>query len=364
MQPSSEPSILESETPVAVISTANDRYWEAVVQRDAKTDGTFYYSVSTTGIYCRPSCASRLPRRENVRFHATIEDAEHAGFRPCKRCRPREVPLAEQQSQVIVQACRLLEAADPIPNLEALASEFAMSKYHFHRLFKAKTGLTPKAYAVSLRTDRMKKELRTRSTVTEAIFEGGFSSSGHFYGHSDQLLGMAPGNYRQGGLRTTIQFAVEPCSLGKVLVGATDKGLCAIFLGDDPTTLTRDLSAEFPLASLVPARSEFQAQVSKVVRFLDSPAQGLDLPLDIKGTVFQTSVWGALRKVPIGETRTYQEIAEAVGRPRAVRAVARACAANLLAVAIPCHRVIRASGELSGYRWGADRKKTLLARER
>ena len=344
-------------------ATDDDRRWAALLTRDSKADGEFYYSVRTTGVYCRPSCAARLARPENVRFHATREDAEHAGFRPCKRCKPDLDLPADRHSGKITGACRLIESSEFPPNLEQLARYAGLSPYHFHRIFKAATGLTPKEYAAAHRDNRARNALSEGSAVTEAIYDAGYNSSGRFYETSNQVLGMTPSTYRAGGPGAHIRFAVGQCSLGSILVAQSDRGICSILLGDDPDLLTRDLQDRFPLANLIGGDSTFEQIVAKVVGFVEAPALGLDLPLDIRGTAFQQRVWQALRKVPAGSQASYSEIAKLIGSPKSARAVAQACAANALAIAIPCHRVVRNDGSLSGYRWGVSRKREILDRE-
>jgi AraC family transcriptional regulator, regulatory protein of adaptative response / methylated-DNA-[protein]-cysteine methyltransferase len=341
----------------------DEERWEAVKRRDRNADGTFFYSVLTTGVYCRPSCAARLPRRENVRFHATREAAERAGFRPCKRCKPDAQGLAEAHAAAVAKACRLIETADEMPNLDALAAAAAMSRFHFHRVFKSTTGVTPKAYATAHRAQRVRDALPKSNSVTEAIYGAGYNSSGRFYAASAGVLGMAPSDFRAGGKGAAIRFAIGQCSLGAILVATTEKGVCAISLGDDPSALLRDLQDRFPKAQLTGGDQDFERLVAKVVGFIEAPALGLDLPLDVRGTAFQQRVWQALREIPAGETASYTEIARRVRRPKAVRAVGAACAANAIAVAIPCHRVVRNDGALAGYRWGIERKRSLLARE-
>ncbi len=343
-------------------STAAAR-WAAVEGRDRRADGAFYYSVRTTGVYCRPSCASRRARRENVRFHATCADAERAGFRPCLRCRPSGRGLPEARALAVAKACRLIETAEELPGLDALAEAAGLSRFHFHRVFKAATGLTPRAYAAAHRARRVRDELARGGTVTEAIYGAGFNSSGRFYATAAEMLGMRPTDFRAGGDGADIRFAVGECSLGSILVAATGRGVCAILLGDDPNRLARDLQDRFPRARLIGGDRDFERLVATVVGFVEKPALGLDLPLDVRGTAFQQRVWQALREIPAGTTSTYTKIAARIGAPRAVRAVARACASNTLAVAIPCHRVVKTDGTLSGYRWGVARKRRLLERE-
>jgi AraC family transcriptional regulator of adaptative response/methylated-DNA-[protein]-cysteine methyltransferase len=353
---------LNRKTETALFSSDDER-WDAVVHRDPSADGVFYYSVRTTGVYCRPSCAARPARRENVRFHPTCEAAEQAGFRACKRCRPNAPALNEQRAAAVAKACRLIEASDEGLNLEALADAVGMSRFHFHRVFRSITGLTPKAYASAHRAQKVRNELAQRGTVTEAIYGAGFNSNGRFYATSAEVLGMSPTRFRAGGEGESIRFAVGECSLGAILVAATEKGVCAIALDDDAQTLVRDLQDRFPNAELIGGDAAFEALVAKVVGFVEAPAIGLDLPLDVRGTAFQQRVWQALREIPAGSTLSYAQIAARIGSPQSVRAVAQACAANAIAVAIPCHRVVRNDGALSGYRWGVERKRTLLERE-
>jgi AraC family transcriptional regulator of adaptative response/methylated-DNA-[protein]-cysteine methyltransferase len=342
---------------------SDDERWEAVRRRDRDADGAFYYSVLTTGVYCRPICAARLPRRENVGFHATCAEAERAGFRPCKRCRPNEAALAERQASAVAKACRSIEQAEEVPSLDTLAEAAGMSRFHFHRVFKAHTGVTPKAYADAHRAERVREELTQSDTVTAAIYGAGFNSNGRFYATSSDLLGMTPTEFRSGGNGAAIRFAVGECSLGSILVAATEKGVCAIQLGDDPEALVRGLQDRFPKARLIGGDATFEQLVARVVALVEAPGNGLDLPLDVRGTAFQRLVWQALRDIPPGSTASYGEIAQRIGRPKAVRAVAQACASNDIAVAIPCHRVVRRDGGLSGYRWGIERKRALLERE-
>jgi AraC family transcriptional regulator of adaptative response/methylated-DNA-[protein]-cysteine methyltransferase len=340
-----------------------DERWDAVQRRDAAADGVFVYCVRSTGVYCRPSCPSRPARRENVTFHDSCASAEAAGFRACLRCKPAQPPLAERQANAVAQACRLIEESDVEPDLGSLAREAGMSRFHFHRVFKAHTGITPKAYAAARRAERVKQELAQPGSVTEALYQAGFNSSGRFYAGSNGMLGMTPTRFRAGGSGETIRFAVGACSLGAILVAATGKGICAILIGDEPDALVRDLQDRFPCAELVGADGAFERTVALVVGLVEAPGVGLDLPLDVRGTAFQQRVWQALREIPAGQTVSYTELAERVGLPAGARAVAGACAANALAVAIPCHRVVRNDGAISGYRWGVERKQALLERE-
>jgi AraC family transcriptional regulator of adaptative response/methylated-DNA-[protein]-cysteine methyltransferase len=340
-----------------------DPRWAAVAARDAGADGQFYYSVSSTGVYCRPSCASRPAKPENVQFHATIAEAEKAGFRACKRCKPNQQDLSQQHAQIAAKACRLIETAEEMPSLDQLAEQVGVSSYHFHRLFKSATGLTPKQYAAAHRADRVRSGLDRGNKVTDAIFDAGYNTSSRFYAASNDVLGMQPRSYRDGGSNVQIRFAVGECSLGAILVAHSGKGVCAILLDDDADALVRDLQDRFPQAELIGGDYEFEQLVAQVVGFIDAPAIGLDLPLDVRGTAFQQRVWQALRDIPVGKTASYSEIAQRIGKPKAVRAVAAACAANAIAVAIPCHRVVRNDGALSGYRWGVERKRVLLETE-
>lgn len=337
--------------------------WEAVVARDAAFDGQFYYSVATTGVYCRPSCAARRPKRSNIRFHATCADAERAGFRPCKRCKPDQPSRDRHHAEKVAQACRLIESAGEAPKLDDLAEAVGLSPYHFHRMFKAMVGVTPKAYAIAQRQRRVRHRLARSGTVTEAIYDAGFNSSGRFYATSSEVLGMTPTDFRSGAAGQEIRFAIGKCSLGPILVAASGKGVAAILFGDDPQALLRDLQEQFPRAALIGGDKAFERLTAKVVAFVEDPRIDLGLPLDIRGTSFQHRVWEALRRIPVGSTASYAEIAERIGAPKSVRAVARACAANRLAVAIPCHRVVRSDGSLSGYRGGVERKRTLLDKE-
>ncbi|MEP7226179.1 MAG: bifunctional DNA-binding transcriptional regulator/O6-methylguanine-DNA methyltransferase Ada [Gemmatimonadales bacterium] len=344
-------------------ATEGDPRWASVLARSTAADGTFLYSVKTTGVYCRPSCAARLAKPEHVRFHPSREDAENAGFRACKRCKPDQPSLGEQHAAMVTEACRLIESLQSAPTLEELANHAGVSGFHLHRVFKAITGVTPREYAAAHRGERVRKELGRAGSVTAAIYQSGYNSNGRFYGESRQVLGMTPTTYRAGGINADIRFAIGECTLGSILVARSELGVCAILLGDDPDALARDLQDRFPRATLTGDDPEFDQLVAQVVGFVEAPAHGLDLPLDVQGTAFQQRVWQALREIPAGSTASYAEIASRIGSPKAIRAVAQACAANALAVAIPCHRVVRNDGGLSGYRWGVERKRELLQRE-
>jgi AraC family transcriptional regulator of adaptative response/methylated-DNA-[protein]-cysteine methyltransferase len=350
----------------------NDRFataaarWEALRRRDPAADGHFLYSVVTTGVYCRPSCAARAARREHVAFHADRAQAERAGFRACKRCRPDLPTRAEREAALIAGVCRVIEGSEDELPLAELAAQAGVSRHHLHRLFKRVTGVTPKAYAAAERARRVQRSLRDEPGVTEAIYAAGYGSSSRFYEAAPQLLGMTPSAYRQGGRGEELRFALAPCSLGHVLVAATARGVCAILLGDADAPLEGELRRRFPRARLVAPEPAFAEVVARVVQLVDEPARtdGLGLPLDIRGTAFQRRVWELLRQIPAGETWSYAEVAARLGQPRAVRAVANACGANPVAVAVPCHRVGGADGSLGGYRWGVERKRKLQARER
>ncbi|MGZ8195925.1 MAG: bifunctional DNA-binding transcriptional regulator/O6-methylguanine-DNA methyltransferase Ada [Methylosarcina sp.] len=344
--------------------TEKDPRWPTLVARDPRADGQFYYSVRTTGVYCRPSCPARLAHPENVQFHDTPKEAEKAGFRPCKRCKPDQPSLFEQQAVKVEAVCRLIEQSETEFNLTELAKKAGMSLYHFHRVFKRVTGLTPKAYAAAHRAKRVRGGLESSGSVTAALYDAGYNSSSRFYEKSNRILGMTPSEYRSGGRNTQIRFAIGECSLGALLVAMSPVGVCAIFMGDNPDALARDLQDRFPRAELIGGDCEFEQCIAKVIGLVEAPALGLDLPLDVRGTAFQHRVWQALMEIPAGATVSYSELAERIGAPKSVRAVAGACAANPLAVAVPCHRVVRNDGALSEYRWGVERKIELLRREK
>jgi len=337
--------------------------WQALVRRDQRADGAYLYGVVTTGVYCRPACSSRLPNRENVRFFDTFREAEEAGFRPCKRCNPRSEEGKDTQAEAVARACELIDESEEPPTLAELAGAVGLSPSYLHRLFKKTVGVTPKQYAMEKRLGDVRERLQTDATVTEAIYEAGFASSSRFYEDITEKLGMKPSEYRNGGQGMRIHSAIAQSYLGWVQVAATAKGICAIDLADSPDDLKARLRARFPEASLVENDPNFQVLVAQVLAFLESPQEGLDLPLDVQGTAFQRRVWLALRQIPPGSTASYGEIAARIGNRQAARAVAQACASNPIAVAIPCHRVVRSDGDLGGYRWGQERKGKLLEQE-
>ncbi|MDD0995337.1 bifunctional DNA-binding transcriptional regulator/O6-methylguanine-DNA methyltransferase Ada [Pseudomonas sp. TNT2022 ID1044] len=345
------------------VAIENDPRWAAVVARDPQADGQFVYAVKTTGIYCNPSSLARLPKPQNVEFFDSAELAQAAGYRPSKRAAKDQSDIAAQHAATVAAACRQIENAETLPALGELASVAGLSSFHFHRVFKAVTGLTPKGYAAAHRSRRVRERLANGNSVTEALYDAGFNSNSRFYEAADQLLGMKPAEYRAAGHNNDIRFAVGQCSLGAILVAQSERGVCAIFLGDDPHQLVCDLQDKFRRANLIGADQDFERLIAQVVGFIEVPALGLDLPLDVRGTAFQERVWQALREIPVGSTASYADIAQLIGAPKAVRAVAQACGANCLAVAIPCHRVVRSDGNLSGYRWGVERKRQLLERE-
>lgn len=350
-------------------ATRDERRWLAVVSRDASQDGRFFYAVRTTGVYCRPSCPSRRPLRSNVSFFANADSAEQDGYRPCRRCRPRERPTSAET--VVASARAYLEAhPDRATTLCELASVAGMSPHHLQRTFKRVVGVSPKQYSAALRADRLKTHLRTGGTVSRASFDAGYGASSRAYQDAAARLGMTPAAYRRGGEGVLVRFATQPVSLGWLLVAATSRGVCAAFIGDADAALERALEEEFPAAErrrvdlTAPGHDDLrewlEAVAARVAGRLDAP----EVPTEVSGTPLQERVWNALREIPLGETRTYAEVARAVGVPRAVRAVASACARNRVALVVPCHRVLRGDGGLGGYRWGMERKRELLASER
>lgn len=345
---------------------APDTAWQAVVTRDRAADGRFVYAVRTTGVFCRPSCASRRARRENVAFYVDAAAARAAGFRPCKRCRPEEPP-EDPAAKAVTRARAYLDAhAEERVTLAVLARAAGLSAGHLQRTFTRLVGLSPKAYAAARRAERLRAGLRAGGTVSRAVYDAGFGSGSRVYESAHRLLGMTPGSFKQGGRGMTLRYSIVTSPLGRLLVAATDRGVAAVLPGDRDEVLVRELRAQFPDAGL--ARVDrgdawLRDLVRRVAEEVRRPGQGASIPLDLHGTAFQWKVWQALTAIPAGETRTYTEVARRIGRPRAVRAVASACAANRVAVVVPCHRVLRRDGSLGGYRWGLPRKRALLARE-
>ncbi len=352
---------------MATTTIDDDAWYRGVMSRDQSLDGVFWYGVRTTGVFCKPSCGARVPKRENVSYYLAVVDAIAAGFRACKRCRPTTVDV-NVHIEVVTAVCRWIDdaivAEQPVPSLETLALRTGFSPFHLHRVFKKAIGVTPRAYGAGMRARRMRERLADGDSVSDAIINAGYSSSSRFYEGAMRRLGMTASQAQRGGVGETVRFAVGESSLGPLLVAATEKGVCSIQFGDDPNELVHELERRFPSAELVGDDEDFARVVSRVVAFVETPQNGLDLPLDIRGTAFQERVWLALTAIPAGRTMTYTQLAAAIGQPTAVRAVASACAANEIAMAIPCHRIIRASGALSGYRWGVERKSEILQRER
>jgi AraC family transcriptional regulator of adaptative response/methylated-DNA-[protein]-cysteine methyltransferase len=338
--------------------------WQAVCARDAAADGRFYFAVVTTGVYCRPNCAARQPKRENVRFYDTVAAAEAAGFRACKRCRPAGRSISETQAEAVRHACRLIDEAETPPSLADMAEVVGISPFHFHRVFKAVLGVTPKDYAAARRIERLKRELDDGTPVAQAIYGAGYGSSSRLYETTHATLGMTPAAFQQGAKGKRIDWTVTPTSLGPLLIAATPDGVCMIEFGADEAALERQLQARFPSAARTRADTALADHVASVASYIATPYQGLSLPLDVQGTAFQRRVWRALQAIPPGRTASYGEVAASLGQPGAARAVARACATNGVALAIPCHRVVAADGRLSGYRWGVERKRALLAAEK
>ena len=341
-----------------------DAAWSAVLARDSRLDGRFVYAVSSTGVYCRPTCPSRRPRRANVAFFPTPAAAERAGFRACRRCRPH-ASVASGATDAVARACAIIErSADGPPTLAELASQVGLSRFYLQRVFKRLTGLTPAEYAAAGRTERFKTRLRHGDTVSRATYEAGYGSSSRVYEQASARLGMTPATYRRGGRGAHIRYTLVDSPFGRLLVAGTDRGVCAVSMGDDDATLINALTSEYPHATLERADSAVGEWVMAIVRHLQGERQAMGVPLDIGGTAFQRRVWKALCEIPFGVTRSYAEVASAIGSPTAARAVASACARNPVSLVVPCHRVVRQGGALGGYRWGLDRKRKLLAQER
>ncbi len=337
--------------------------WQAFVERDREADGHFIIGVHSTGIFCRPGCPARTPRRENVRFYDSVVDAMRAGLRPCKRCKPQGTSLTEHHIAVVAAACETIETRDEAPVLADLAHDAGMSQWHFHRVFKSVTSLTPGQYVRAHRATRVRQELESAQSVTRAMYDAGFQSPGAFYATTRNAIGMAPTSFRNKGQGERIQVAVRPTSIGYLLIAATDRGICTVTIGDNPETLMEEFAARFANAAISEAGPELDESISAVIDRVEHPSKHVDLPLDLRGTAFQHRVWNALRNIPVGSTATYSDIARQIDAPTSGRAVANACGANPLAVVVPCHRVVRKDGDLGGYRWGLERKRKLLDRE-
>lgn len=349
----------------ATVHTDNDVFWQAVLSRDTRFDGRIFFGVRSTGIYCRPSCPARRPRREQVVFFHIPEAAESAGFRSCRRCRPRIASTADPQVEMVRRACRYIEEhLDTLPTLEALSAHTGVSPYHLHRVFKRVAGITPRQYAEACRLSKFKTRVKKGESVTGAMYDAGYGSSSRLYERAPSQLGMTPADYRRGGKGTRISYTTAGCSLGRLLVAATEKGVCAVRLGDSNAELEADLLSEYPAADVQRNDETLSKWVEQILNYLEGVQPHLDLPLDVQATAFQWSVWEKLCEIPYGSTRSYREIAKAIGRPTASRAVARAIATNPVALVVPCHRVVREDKSLGGYRWGVERKQALLEREK
>lgn len=348
-------------TPISDLPVTDEARWQAFSSKDKRYDGVFIVAVKTTGIYCRPSCPSRAPRRENVTFYAQPEEAAQAGFRPCKRCSPNTQAF---EAQIIAQTCHYIEAhLDERLTLDDLGNQANLSPHHLQRVFKRAMGISPRQYIEARRLENLKARLRGGDSVTDALYQAGYSSSSRLYERAPEQLGMTPAAYRKGGIGMQIHYTVVTCSLGYVLVGATERGICAVSLGDSPSLLEAALKVDYPAATIERDEAELGEWVTALLQHLEGKQPHLELPLDIQATAFQWRVWQELRRIPLGETRTYSQVAQAIGSPKAVRAVGTACGSNRVAVVIPCHRVIREDGSMGGYRWGLERKEELLRRE-
>lgn len=357
---------MKKAVPIHLLTIIDDPRWQAVQQHASEYDGKFVYAIKTTGIYCRPVCPSRRPKPEHTQFFDTSAQAEAAGFRPCQRCHPqRQQTIRQQQAEIVTEACTMIRDSETPPDLNRLADKAGFSVSYFHKLFKQITGMTPKNYAQSLRIEKLQHELSiSEISVTQAIYNSGFNESSNFYAAKHMPLGMSASSYKKGGINIMLQYAIAPCSLGQVLVAASDKGISAILLGDVSQDLLNDLKRRFPKAEIQQADTGFKTTLNQVLSFIDQPQSEFNLPLDIHGTLFQQKVWQVLRQIPPGQTVSYAELAQLIGKPKAARAVAGACAANPVAIVVPCHRVVRNDGGLSGYRWGIERKRSLLNKEK
>ncbi len=365
-----------SEIPEAIRMQPPEALWNAVRDRDRGADGKFVYAVRSTGIYCRPSCPSKKPQRKQVEFYALPEAAEQKGFRACRRCKPRTVRLRDPRTAAVAQVCRAIETridADGASaaesenearlTLNALSSSVGMSPHQLERAFRSVMGISPRQYADAQRMQRLKSKLKKGDDVTTALYDAGFGSSSRLYERAPSQLGMTPATYRQGGTGMQINYTIVGSPLGRLLVGATHRGISALYLGKDDAALQAALRKEYPRAEISRDRNRLEGWVGKILDHLRGHEPNLDLPTDVQATAFQRRVWEELRKIPYGATRTYSQVARAIGKPKAVRAVARACATNPVSVVVPCHRVVRQDGSLAGYRWGLDRKLKLLEQE-
>jgi AraC family transcriptional regulator of adaptative response/methylated-DNA-[protein]-cysteine methyltransferase len=342
-----------------------EELWQAVLARDSTRDGSFVVAVKSTGIYCRPSCPARRPRRDRVMFFRLPEAAEQAGFRACLRCHPKRARLVDPQLEMVQRVCRYIEKQDESAvTLAELAQQVGISAFHLQRVFKSVMGISPRQYADACRIDRFKSRVRESGSVTRSMYDAGFGSSSRLYARASSELGMTPATYGRGGRGAIISYTTAECSLGLLLVAGTEKGLCAVKLSDNESQLESDLRTEYPEAEIHRNDQALRGPVRDLLDYLDGKQPRLDLPLDIRATAFQWQVWENLRAVPYGETKSYAQVASAMGQPKAVRAVARACATNRVALVIPCHRVIREDQSLGGYRWGLERKKRILEKER
>ncbi len=349
---------------ISMWTDEQEELWQAVVSKDATFDGRFVFAVSSTGVYCRPSCPSRRAQRERVSFFRLPEAAEQAGFRACRRCHPQKARVGDPQVEMVQRACRYIEAQDEASVTLALLSErVGISAFHLQRVFKSVMGITPRQYADACRIQKFKTRVREGDSIAGAMYDAGFSSSSRLYSRAPSELGMTPATYGRGGRGAVINYTIAQCALGHLLVAATERGVCAVRLGDSEDALQIDLKDEYPAAEIKRADDAMAKSIQSVLDYLAGKQPRLDLPLDIQATAFQWKVWESLRAIPGGETRSYSEVAKSVGRPNAVRAVARACASNPVALVIPCHRVIREDKSLGGYRWGLERKKALLEQE-
>jgi AraC family transcriptional regulator of adaptative response/methylated-DNA-[protein]-cysteine methyltransferase len=355
-----------SDKPVATWETFQvERFWRAIQTRDAGYDGIFWYGVRSTGVFCRPACSSRQPKRENVIFFALPEAARHAGFRACLRCRPDDLLLRDPQAELVESICRFIDLnLEEQPNLERIGQEVQVSQFHLQRVFKKLMGITPRQYAEARRAQKFKDRIKSGQSVTGAMYEAGYGSSSRLYEKASAQLGMTPATYGKGGVGMKINYAIAECPLGRLLVAATDRGICSVTLGDRDEELLENLQAEYPRAEIEPDETRLREQVQTLLAYLEGQMPHPALPLDAQGTAFQKRVWEELRRIPAGDTASYGEIARRIGQPTATRAVARACATNPVAIITPCHRVIRENGELGGYRWGIERKRRLLEMEK